>query len=75
MAISDLSAKAKKLMLSVAFRNRRVANEVNAKLDEIKDVIDQFNLLLAKLDADFTAQNLAVTSSQLDEDYESTLEV
>ncbi len=32
----------------------------------------KFNALLAKMDTDFTAQNAAVTSSQLDTDYEAT---
>ena len=33
-----------------------------------------FAALTAKLDTDFTAQNIAVTSSQLDENYASTVD-
>ena len=36
-------------------------------------VRDEFDALYAKMDTDFTAQNAAVTSSQLDVDYASTL--
>lgn len=36
-------------------------------------VRDEFDALYAKLDADFTAQNAAVTSSQLDVNYASSL--
>lgn len=37
------------------------------------DLETKYNSLLAKLDADATAQNAAVASSQLDTDYEATL--
>ncbi len=47
----------------------------------LRDVADDFTAiraafvaLTAKLDTDFTAQNIAVTSSQLDEDYAATLD-
>lgn len=45
-------------------------NAVVAELDELKT---QFTALATKLDTDFTAQNLAVASSQLDEDYADTV--
>ncbi len=38
-------------------------------------VLTDFKALLATLDTDFTAQNAAVTSSQLDVDYASTVPV
>lgn len=41
----------------------------------VNDVKAKYNALLAKMDTDFTAQNGAVTSSQLDVNYESTGEV
>jgi hypothetical protein len=48
----------------------------------LQDVADDFEKLrgewsgfLTKLDTDFVAQNIAVTSSQLDEDYSSTHDV
>lgn len=44
-----------------------------AAVDDMTELRTQFVALLAKLDVDFTAQNLAVGSSQLDEDYASTL--
>lgn len=43
--------------------------------DVIADLIAKHNALLAKVDTDATAQNAAVTSSQLDVDYEATLAV
>lgn len=45
----------------------------NAAYADITDLRAKFAALLAKLDTDFTAQNLAVASSQLDENYGSTL--
>ena len=42
-------------------------------IDDNIELRAQFIALLAKMDTDFTAQNIAVTSSQLDEDYESVL--
>lgn len=42
------------------------------KMDRLKDVLDaQF----AKMDTDFTAQNAAVTSSQLDVDYKDSADI
>lgn len=42
-------------------------------LDDVAALRAQYEALLAKLDTDFTAQNIAVGSSQLDEDYASTV--
>lgn len=44
-----------------------------ATLAELTDLRAKWAALLAKLDTDFTAQNIAVASSQLDEDYAATL--
>ena len=41
--------------------------------DDLAELRAQLVALLAKLDTDFTAQNLAVAGSQLDENYASTL--
>ncbi len=43
--------------------------------DDVEVLRAAFSALLVKMDTDFTAQNIAVTSSQLDEDYQSTGEV
>ena len=49
--------------------------------DTLRDMADDFTALraafvalTAKIDTDFTAQNIAVGSSQLDEDYASTVD-
>ena len=44
----------------------------NAAQEDIADLRTKFAALLAKLDADFTAQNAAVAGSQLDVDYAAT---
>lgn len=50
-----------------------IATAVRDVADDLAELRTQFIALLAKLDTDFTAQNLAVAASQLDENYESTL--
>ena len=40
----------------------------------LQAVRDELTALYVKMDVDFTAQNIAVTSSALDEDYEATLD-
>lgn len=44
----------------------------NALHAELQDLRTKYAALLAKLDTDFTAQNAAVTGSQLDTDYAAT---
>ena len=43
-----------------------------ATRSELDDIRAKYTALLAKLDADFTAQNAAVAGSQLDVDYASS---
>lgn len=42
--------------------------------DDLTELRSAIVALTAKLDVDFTAQNLAVVSSQLDEDYASSVD-
>ena len=58
--------------LEVALSNRKLSDEL---IDAIVELQASYNALLAKMDTDFTAQNAAVAGSQLDVDYESSLEV
>jgi hypothetical protein len=43
--------------------------------DFINNIVTQWNAFLTKLDTDATAQNAAVTASQLDTDYSATLAI
>ena len=45
------------------------SGEIDSLSNRIEALVDTFIGLLAKMDTDFTAQNTAVTSSQLDVDY------
>lgn len=46
---------------------------LSALLADVTNIRTALTTLTAKLDTDFTAQNSAVTSSQLDVDYASTV--
>lgn len=50
-----------------------LAASLRAAVDDLTELRTQFIALVTKMDTDFTAQNIAVGSSQLDEDYASTL--
>jgi hypothetical protein len=50
-----------------------LAAALRVAVDDLTEIRTQFIALLTKMDVDFTAQNLAVASSQLDENYVSTL--
>lgn len=50
---------------------KRAFNAARTDLDNLRTAV---TTLTAKMDTDFTAQNAAVTSSQLDVDYASTVD-
>lgn len=51
-----------------------LATALREVADDLEAIRDAFVALTAKLDTDFVAQNAAVTSSQLDVDYASSLD-
>lgn len=49
--------------------DNEIKKYLQAALVDLENLKSAYDTLVTKLNTDFTAQNLAVTSSQLDEDY------